>query len=61
MFKNVTTSFEWFAGNPAGKSWTFWLLPNIQLERYNLAASYVLTITASWLVFSAELDVNWDK
>lgn len=61
MFKNVTTSFEWFVGNPTGNSWTFWILPNVQLERYNLATSYVLTITASWLVFSAELDVNWDK
>lgn len=61
MFKNLTTSFEWFVGNPVGKSWTFWILPNLQLERYTLATSYVLTITASWLVFSVELDVNWDK
>lgn len=61
MFKNVATAVDWYVNDLTERSWTIWVLPNLQIERYQLAFNKGLTVNFSWLIFSVELDVNWGE
>ena len=59
MFKNITYNFDTYIGELSGNAWTLWLLPSLQIEKYKLAGSRGITLYASWIIFSAELDFSW--
>jgi len=59
MFKNINYNFDTYRGELSGNSWTIWILPNLQLEKYKLSGTRGITVYASWIIFSAELDVSW--
>ena len=61
MFKNVTTAVDWYVNDLTERSWTIWVLPNLQIEKYRLAFNKGLTVNFAWLIFSVELDVNWGE
>ena len=61
MFKNVTTAVDWYVNDLTERSWTIWVLPNLQIEKYRLAFNKGLTVNLSWLIFSVEVDVNWGE
>ena len=61
MFKNVATAVDWYVNDLTERSWTIRVLPNLQIERYQLAFNKGLTVNFSWLIFSVELDVNWGE
>lgn len=59
MFKNVRVNFDGGIGELSGRAWTIWLLPTLQLEKYRLVGSQGITLYASWIVFSGEIDLSW--
>lgn len=61
MFKNVITAVDWYVNDITERSWTIWVLPNLQIEKYQLAFNKGLTVNFSWIIFSVELDVNWGE
>jgi len=61
MFKNVTTAVDWYVNDLTERSWTIWVLPNLQIEKYRLSFNKGLTVNLSWLIFSVEVDVNWGE